>query len=462
MATKRDKRVVELAGQFADHNDVLNRLWVLGYPVERLQNALARSPEGTNDTTDIIARLINDGLSPDTLLAARQQEIRGDQYNWPFTKVGKGVQPPNHMESAAPTPGPAPNDRQLGVRGQGGGPAPPPGSAGRPAPPPGGGPVGGAATGGGGGGGGGGNRGGGAPPPAPPRKMTPAEIETEVRRRYGGFAWMLDDPGFSDVRAILMKAGEEGWDPLTLEANLKDTQFFKTHDASSRKYETMLRTDTTTLNSLIETNRQKMAAIAQAMGVTLDPNRLLEMAQNSVRQNWTTEFQFNSAIAAEAQYRPDYGGQIGSYETAAKGIARDYLYKIDDETAFNFARDIAAGKITEETVTEHFKAQAKGLLGPDYEAQIDAGLKPRDLLSGQINTIANLLEVDAETLDLVNDSRLQGIVQTTDPNGKRRPKTVSETAEHVKKLDDWWKTQNANKEVGEKASYIGKLFGRTV
>jgi N-acetylmuramoyl-L-alanine amidase CwlA len=62
----------------------------------------------------------------------------------------------------------------------------------------------------------------------------------------------------------------------------------------------------------------------------------------------------------------------------------------------------------------------------------------------------------------VNDPRLLGVVQHTDPNGKRRPMTVAETSVAVKSTDDWWKTNNANEEVGKKMDYIGKLFGRTV
>lgn len=299
------------------------------------------------------------------------------------------------------------------------------------------------------------------PPPAKPK--TTAEIEEEVRRKYGSYAWMLNDPGFAEIRSILMQGAQEGWDDQTLNAKLQGTQYFQTHDSNVRSFETRTHTDGATLNSEIETNRQKIEAMAQKMGVNIEPNRLLQIATDSVKYKWTTDFQFTSALAAEAKYRPDYGGDIGSYETKAKGIARDYLMPIDDETAFNWARDLAAGKIDENTITSHFTNAAKGLLGPDYDAQIDAGLKPRDLLSSQINTIGNLMEISTDDVDLVNDPRWQKVLQYTDPNtGKRRPMTVSETSLAVKSTDDWWKTNNANKEVGEKASYLAKIFGKSV
>lgn len=313
------------------------------------------------------------------------------------------------------------------------------------------------ATGGAGGGGGGVNL-----PPAPPKPKTQKEIEDQVRAKYGSYAWMLDDPNFAEVRKVLMDGADKGWDDQALGAQLANTNYFKTHDANVRKYETRQHTDGPTLNSDILKNQGKISTMAQKMGVDLDPATILTMAQNSVKFNWLNESDFTSAVAAEAQYKPDYSGDIGGYETKAKNIARDYLQPIDDEAAFRYAKDMAAGKIDENTITSNFKKTAKGLLGPDYDAQIDAGIPPRVLMGGQINTVANLMEIDPNNVDLVNDSRFQSVLQLVDDKGKRRPMTVAEVSRHVKGLDDWWKTDNANKEVANKADYIGKVMGRTV
>ena len=292
------------------------------------------------------------------------------------------------------------------------------------------------------------------PPPAP---RTDAEIDAWVRQKYGSYAWMLDDPAFAEVRNVLREGARNQWGDQELLATLKNTNYWKTTQDSSRKWDTLKKTDPAQATALIENVKSKLRMGASRMGVELSDERLNWMAEESQKMGWD-DVKFQAALAAEAVYKPDFGGDIGAYETQAKALARSYLMPLADEAAFNLAKKWAGGEIDEQNVTEMFKVQAKGLI-PAFADQIEAGLIPRDLLSGQLNATAQLLEIDPETIDIVNDQRFNPIISSRDATGKPGVMTLSETQKHVKSLDDYWKTGNANKEVSSIVNGLARTFG---
>ena len=73
MAVKKgDKKVQEIYRAYGGANfaDILNRLWLMGKDPKELARALATTKGGTNDPTDIIARLINSGVATEAELRA--------------------------------------------------------------------------------------------------------------------------------------------------------------------------------------------------------------------------------------------------------------------------------------------------------------------------------------------------------------------------------------------------------
>lgn len=331
-------------------------------------------------------------------------------------------------------------------------PPPPPGQAPRGATPP--------------GGGGGGNvtvvhQAPAAPgPPVDPNPKTDAEADTFIRQKYGSYAWMLDDPAFNEVRDVMRDAAKKGWDEQAFIASAKNTTWFKTHDSNAREWEVTKRSDPPTAAATLKKNKEEVLRLASALGVDLSPADADRIAEEGAAQDWSIgQPNWGWAVASAAEYKADFGGEIGAFETNIKANARDYLMPISDEDAWNMAQKKAKGEITDDGIIQHFKEQATGLL-PSLKKYIEEGQTPRQLLGGHINQIAKLLEISPDQVDFLGDPRMQSVISHTDEKtGEPRIKNLTETSSYVKGLDEYWKTSNAQNESAQYMQVLKQTFG---
>lgn len=429
---KNDPMIKNLVGQYQnDPLGILNKLWFAGFDPNILREALAKTPNGTNDAGDILVRLLNTGrVATEDLFTLVNTQIP------PGTQVPFGAQSQPNQPSLMYTEVPKPADQMA--------PPPPPPPSPRPSRPdrvivtnradsP-------------------------APSPAPKRPMTQPEVEAEIRRKYGAYAWMLDDPNFASVRKVLEDGARQGWGDQEFKASLANTDWWKNTAESVRNWDVEAKSDPTTNRQRISDNAELIRRASSTMGVALDEGTIQSMAKDMGRFNWD-EPKLRAAVAAQAQYKPDYEGEIGAWETKVKGHGYNMMLPVSDEEAFSWAKKIAMGEVDSDAVMEHYRNIAKGYL-PTLADQLDAGMTARELLTAQIQTTAELLEMDPEQIDFIRDPRFNAIVNYAAPDGKLRPMTMSETMKHVKSMDEYWKTTNAARETSTMVDGLARTFGK--
>lgn len=297
------------------------------------------------------------------------------------------------------------------------------------------------------------------PPPAP---KTDKEIEDWVRQKYGSYAWMLDDPNFQDVRQILKESAAKGWDEQTTASQLQNTQWWKTTENRNRKWDILKKTDPATVLAQTQTSRELVSPLASQMGVTLDDTKLSVIAENAAKFEWN-EFQIKAAIAAEAMYKPDFGGDIGFYETEIKNTAKSFMIPVSDEDAFSWAKRRAAGEVNQQGINDYYRTVAKGFFGGNQQMVqfLDSGGTLTDYFRPHTQVLAQLLELAPESIDFVNDQRFRPILNHADAKGLIRPMDIGEVTKHAKSLDDYWKTTNAQTEVSSYLTTLSQAFGKS-
>lgn len=453
MATKRDSNVTSIVAGFggAKATDILNRLWVMGIDPNKLKNALAQSTAGgvgTNDPSDIVARLLNQGtVTADQLKQAPTVPVPNiSGPSWPFQPDHldqNGVVVPvhtnpysNYVDTKTNTPLP---NAQIQIPGS---PTPPitipQTTAPTPAP---------------------------AarsivtqttttpdakkPPPSP--DLTPEQYQ---QQNYSGMLWVKDIP---ELASKLADAAKYKWTPAQFQGELEGTDWWKTHSDSLRKY-TTLRADPATYQQSLSDHSSLVKTIAGTYGITLNDEQVNTLADNWLKFGWDPKIAQQSVVNM-ATYDPNQGGAIGAQVGAVKGLAKDYFMPMSDQDAWNYARNISAGTMTADTVTGLLREQAKSSY-PSLADIIDKGGTPKQAMSGQINMAAQLLEVDPSTVDLTTPQYNQ-IIAHADDKGQVRPMTTYETSQFVKNKDEYWKTNNANKEVSGILGQLGSVFGKT-
>lgn len=410
MAKKSDKLVKELAdlygGRFAD---VLNALWLRGVPMDQLTRALATTQDGTNDATDIVARLLNSGVNPDMIRGAVGTPApAGTQFA--FIGTGDKAKIVAHTNPPPPLPASGPGGifgQQLGIAQQA---AAPPALVGAPAAyqplpapanqgrisPDAGGPTAG--------------YGGGQTPAAMPaaKPATPDEIRAQVQSQYGWAAALQDIP---DVAKILNDAANGAISIAEVGNLFRGTNYYRTTTEAERNWTVLEKSSPA--DATARKDQQRLAVQAQAAKLGLDPNnpRLNQIADMTLRYGWNDQ-QVAQALASEVRFDPS--GQQRGVLAQLQQAAREYVLPLSPDAMTAWASGIVAGTRTADDFVNYARDQAKSLFPGMAGALDDPNMTVRKYLDPYAQDTAKLLGMNPDDIDW-NDTKWQRAVNQIDP-----------------------------------------------
>jgi hypothetical protein len=326
--------------------------------------------------------------------------------------------------------------------------------------------------------------------PKPGKQTTPkAPVVTDAQQREEALNvaaetnFDLPETIFNNVpslKAILDRYVKEDWTPDKLRKAIRDDVWFRKNSAEIKSryvqlynYRDLVATGqaqgTTDYEKQISTLERQIADKARAMGsgIASDPAALRKAAENMYITNvgiddaMTTDFiaaairPIGSAIAGQGTI--GYSGQALKDYQAIQSIARANGFSV---------KDIVPGGQTEQQVLQGI---ATGSIDPNRLAQdarkLAAQGQPqyvRDLLGQGYNldqvfapyrqTMANLLEINADEIDLNDPTLRTAITDKGDMN-------VYDFKRTLKADKRWQYTENAKQEVSDAAFKVLRDFG---
>lgn len=297
--------------------------------------------------------------------------------------------------------------------------------------------------------------------PANLQHASDQQIKDWLKVHYGYAAGWVDAP---EVGPILLRAAREGWDALKLQGEISGTSWWKSTSDSARQWMNLTVTDPASAEQQRSQRLAELGVEAQTMGLALTPERLKLLSEDSLKYAWSSQ-QLRSALVAESSYSPAQAaqGQLGSNTATVKALAASYFVPMSGQSAFQYGQAITAGTLTTDGLAAQLASLAKGRF-PTLAKVIDSGVTPSAYFSPYKETIAQLLEVAPDSIDLLNDPRWSAVIDTVPQGGTmadRRPMTLSETQAYARGLPEWDKTQNARTAAGNMAQFISGKFGRT-
>lgn len=285
------------------------------------------------------------------------------------------------------------------------------------------------------------------------------EVTKYIRKWYGFAAWILDVP---DLRAEMIGLARDfagaPLDELAVEGRMKNTAWWKTHEADERKAIEEKMTDPATYNAGVEGKFRTLASLAGQLGFTPNEARLRNIARTGYDLGWS-EVEMRSALAAEFDYNPETGQEDQSRIVAdLRSQASDYLVPLSEQTIDQWGRQIIAGTSTNEDFTAYAKSMAKGMFA-HYANDIDAGRTVKQIADPFIQTAARDLELTEDQIDLM-DPRWRKALELDPETGQ--PMQLSKWQRTIRSDSSygWDYTQNARAEASEFASKIAEAFGR--
>jgi hypothetical protein len=341
-------------------------------------------------------------------------------------------------------------------------------------------------TGGGGSGaGGGGSAGstggtGGTKKPTPP--VTPpnsADAMVALEAKYGVQASLVDsDPS---LKALFKEAQTKGYTAAEFKSQFLNTDWAKSRSDSAQQAETARLESPGTYTQAYEGMRNYLARLAVSMGENLTPadlggaydpakgrqNNLVEAALDLQWGNGLDETKMRNLILGKSKLNTALpGGEAGGYMSQLKSLANDYgmnsLTTNNSQWLQDNAQSILLGKKDINTVKQEVIDQAKLNYKP-YANQLDAGVTLRGIATPYLNTISNLLEVPAESIDLSSPTGYGKMVSNalmgSDPTNPT-PMTLNAFETQVKQDPRWASTDNARDTVMGGVGGLLKLLGK--
>lgn len=313
-------------------------------------------------------------------------------------------------------------------------------------------------------------------------------LDTNIAQNYGYLAAYLDEPEVGD---LLRRAAREGWTPARLEVELRKTNFWKTTTDAQRQWDATRKLNPADAKAQRDNRAQEITAMAQQLGVRLDPARLGEIADESMRFGWS-QTQIKNAVTAEYQYgggtqpgertaqtgarkgpmspaeragvvpnvatpEGDEFGMAGQTARQIREMAGQYLVPISEQMLEKWTEQIVRGTTDMEGFNSYLVEQAKSLF-PGMAGALDKGVTVAQYADPYRQIAARELELNPESIDL-NDPRFRKMLDQTDSKGNRVSMTLSESAEYLRRLPEWQQTRGANEKAASLTENILKTFG---
>lgn len=281
-----------------------------------------------------------------------------------------------------------------------------------------------------------------------------AELEAYVRQRYGYMAGFLNIP---EVRDVLMNAARNGWGPEELYGALSQTSWWRSTSAAARTWQQLVNEDPAEANRQAQEIGTTISDVAKQYGLRLSGGQVSALAVEAAKHGWSAEQQID-AILKNVNWDTLEGGAITSSRDRVKALASQYMVRLSETTARNYAERIARGELTEEGVVSIFQQQAKARFSYMSDL-IDTGVTPNDYFAPSRDVIASTLEVGADTIDMM-DPKWLGVLEVRGDDGQLRAATMNEAMLAARKRPEWADTRNAQELTASMVSGLAQAFGR--
>jgi hypothetical protein len=182
-------------------------------------------------------------------------------------------------------------------------------------------------------------------------------------------------------------------------------------------------------------------------------------ADNLDPKMWLTE-QVRTKLLAGAQEVAKEGipeGPVGKNFLDVKNFAARNGIMLSDQAAGEYATQIVAGKLDQDTVYNTLRDSAASAF-PQLADKIKAGIDVRTLADPYIQSMSNILEVPYTSVDLF-DPKVRGALSYTLPDGKLGTKSIYDFEKELRQDPRWQYTKNAKRTVAESTLRVLQDFG---
>lgn len=278
---------------------------------------------------------------------------------------------------------------------------------------------------------------------------------SDYAEQYGFVESLLNSN--KELKSLFDKAVKGTWTPSKFQAELRDTKWWKTLNKSQREFLVTQYGDPATGRQKLDQNLVKLKQLGGQMGVKLSDKGWKDLAYQYSYNGWTDQqlrYQLGRRLNMSGTQR---FGEAGEIQDKLSEYAYNMGIKVSDSWMDTAAKSVVSGLSSQQDYESKLREQAKATYS-FWSKQIDAGQSVSDLASPYMQTMSQLLELPAGSVNLFDPS-IKKALQFRDSAGKSAVKPLWQFENEVRADPRWAKTNNAQNSVMQIAHQVLSDFG---
>lgn len=286
-----------------------------------------------------------------------------------------------------------------------------------------------------------------------------AAFDTKLRERFPDVAWMLDH---EELGPIIRQAVNEEWGENTLLGKISKSQWGMDRTDAQEAWDILEGGNPEEAANRVQNIERLITDKITQMGAVVPEGFASSLAKKALRDGMTdSEALFNDFISGEIVVTSTSfeAGTFTASQQNIRELANATMIRVSEEDTDAWARKIATGEWTIDTVSETLKQRAKSKF-PALADLIDRGTNLSDYFSDHRQTIANMMGESFDAIDLVGDSRWAPVLSFAEGPGKiPRPMAAHEVSRFVRSTHEYWNRPTGRQELANNKMTIRRALG---
>lgn len=289
-------------------------------------------------------------------------------------------------------------------------------------------------------------------------KLTPEELAASYGWAYG---FMNSN---KELKRLFDQAVKGTWTAEKFQAELRDTEWWKSTSETRRQAQVMQKTDPATWKASLNAAEIQVRQLAAQMGAAIPEGKLSKIAKNMI-ETGADEDQMRYALGEYVTFtkKGTLRGEAAMHEYTMKQFAYANGVKLSDQAIKNQAQMVTRKLATSQDFEDQIRKTAISMF-PAYEKQISAGVNVADIASPYTQMMSEELELPFQSID-VTDPLIREAMNGLDPKGIPAGITLTDFQSKLRSDPRWKQTtaaQNSTMQVGAQVLRdMGLLGGST-
>ncbi len=267
-------------------------------------------------------------------------------------------------------------------------------------------------------------------------KLTPEELAASYGWAYG-FLNSNDE-----LKKLFGQAVDETWSQSKFQAELRDTDWWKSTSETRRQAQVTQKTDPATWNAQLDAAVIQVRQLAAEIGAAIPESKLTKIAKNMI-ETGMDENQLRYAIGEYVTFTKDgtLKGEAAMHEYTIKEYAYNMGIKLSDQAVKDQAQRVVRKVATTQDFESQIRESAKSMF-PGYADALDAGSTVRDIAGPYIQMMSSELDIPDTSIDVM-DPIVKKALNGLDAKGKPAGVNLYDFQQQLRNDPRWKKTQGA-------------------